>query len=165
MTASGDDDRRPNASIDRRPPVRARESTCSDAASHPRGGARAHRIRRSGDNAAVAQRALVSEATAYRYFADLPALVREALGDLWPPPDEMLRAIDPVDDPVKRVTFAAQALLTRVLRYEGSTRAMIAATIAGPKGASERPGYRFGLIDRALDPVADAFQAHEFWCS
>ena len=101
----------------------------------------------------------MSEATAYRYFADLPALVREALGDLWPPPDEMLRAIDAVDDPAERVAFAAHALLTRVFRYEGSTRAMIAATIARPKGAAERPGYRFGLIDRALDPVADAFQA------
>jgi AcrR family transcriptional regulator len=106
----------------------------------------------------VAERALVSEATAYRYFADLPALVREALGALWPPPDEMLRPIDGVDDPAERVAFAARALLRRVLRYEGSTRAMIAATIARPKGAAERPGYRFGLIDRALDPVADAFQ-------
>ena len=109
----------------------------------------------------VAQRALVSEATAYRYFADLPALVREALAGLWPPPGEMLRAIDGVADPAERVAFAAQALLTHVLRYEGSTRAMIAATIARPKGAAERPGYRFGLIDRALDPVADAFQAED----
>jgi AcrR family transcriptional regulator len=107
----------------------------------------------------VAERALVSEATAYRYFADLPALVREALGALWPPPDEMLRAIDCVDAPTERVAFAARELFTRVLRYEGSTRVMIAATITRPKGAAERPGYRFGLIDRALDPVADAFEA------
>jgi AcrR family transcriptional regulator len=41
---------------------------------------------------AVAQAALVSEATAYRYFPDLISLLREAVDDTWPSPAEALGA-------------------------------------------------------------------------
>src|ERR1700690_299212 len=41
----------------------------------------------------VARRALVSEATAYRYFPDLISLLREALEGTWPDPAE---AVAPV---------------------------------------------------------------------
>lgn len=34
---------------------------------------------------AIARAALVSEATAYRYFPDLPSLISEALVGVWPP--------------------------------------------------------------------------------
>lgn len=34
----------------------------------------------------IAREAMVSEATAYRYFPDLPSLISEALAGVWPPP-------------------------------------------------------------------------------
>jgi hypothetical protein len=43
-----------------------------------------------------------------------------------------------------------------VLRFQGSVRAVIAATITRPELAPARPGFRFGLIDHALDPVVGA---------
>ena len=39
---------------------------------------------------AVARAALVSEATAYRYFPDLVSLLREAVDGTWPSPAEAL---------------------------------------------------------------------------
>ena len=41
-----------------------------------------------------------------------------------------------------------------MLAYQGAVRAMIAATITRPGEAAVRPGYRFGLIDHALRPLA-----------
>jgi AcrR family transcriptional regulator len=102
----------------------------------------------------VAREAMVSEATAYRYFPDLPSLVRAALVDLWPTGEEALRPVADETDPELRIAFAADELLRRVLAYQGSTRAMIADTIAQPGRARGRPGYRFAFIDEALDPVA-----------
>jgi AcrR family transcriptional regulator len=103
----------------------------------------------------VARGALVSEATAYRYFPDLPSLIREALVGLWPTAESAMAPIADSRDPVERVAFATRSLLERVLQYEGSTRTMIAATIARPRAGSERPGIRFALLDAALDPVSD----------
>ncbi|HEY3773738.1 MAG TPA: TetR/AcrR family transcriptional regulator [Solirubrobacteraceae bacterium] len=104
---------------------------------------------------AVARGALVSEATAYRYFPDLASLIREALEGLWPTAEDALGPVSESTDPVERIAYAARDLLSRVLRYQGSTRMMIAATIARSRAAAERPGLRFAWIDRALDPVAE----------
>ena len=41
---------------------------------------------------AVAQGALVSEATAYRYFPDLASLLRNAMVDVWASPAEAMAA-------------------------------------------------------------------------
>jgi AcrR family transcriptional regulator len=109
--------------------------------------------------ALIADRALVSEATAYRYFNDLPAVIAEALTGLWPTPEEALMPVAGSRDPGERIACAAQALLRRVLTYEGSTRAMIAATIARPGSADARPGYRLGYIDEAVDPIVDTLHA------
>jgi AcrR family transcriptional regulator len=103
---------------------------------------------------AVAKSALVSEATAYRYFPDLASLLREALAGIWPSPEAALAPVAGSDDPVERVACATQALLRHVLTYQGGVRAMIAATITRPGEAAMRPGYRFGLIDDALRPLA-----------
>jgi AcrR family transcriptional regulator len=103
---------------------------------------------------AVARSALVSEATAYRYFPDLASLLREALAGLWPNAEIALAPVADSDDPVERVACAAEALLRHVLSYQGGVRAMIAATITQPGGAAMRPAYRFGLIDKALRPLA-----------
>src|SRR5215472_16341700 len=96
---------------------------------------------------AVAKSALVSEATAYRYFPDLASLLREALAGVWPNPETALAPVAGSDDPVERVACATEVLLRHVLTYQGAVRAMIAATITQPDQAAMRPGHRFGLID------------------
>ncbi len=103
---------------------------------------------------AVAKSALVSEATAYRYFPDLASLLREALAGVWPSPEAALAPVAGSDDPVERVACATEALLRHVLTYQAAVRAMIAATITRPDEAAVRPGLRFGLIDHALRPLA-----------
>ena len=108
----------------------------------------------------VARAAMVSEATAYRYFPDLVSLLREALAGLWPEPPRALAAIAGEQDPAKRVSYAAEYLLRGVQAYQGSVRAMIAHTITTPgKAARDRPGIRFGLIDHALAPFEEALSA------
>ena len=104
----------------------------------------------------VAKAALVSEATAYRYFPDLPSLLVEAMADKAPDPAEALAAISGSEDPVERVGAAARYLLRLVQARQGAVRTMIAATITRPGGALSRPGLRFGLIDQALAPLEAA---------
>jgi AcrR family transcriptional regulator len=103
----------------------------------------------------VARRALVSEATAYRYFPDLTSLLAETIDGLWPSPAEALAPVASSADPVERVRFACEFLLRGVLSYQGAVRAMISGTITRPGLAPVRPGIRFGLIDYALAPFRD----------
>lgn len=106
---------------------------------------------------AVAKAAMVSEATAYRYFPDLASLLAEALAQDWPTPTEALAPVEASTDPVERVTFATRFLLRGVAERHAVVRAMISATIAQPDLGRARPGIRFGLIDGALAPFVDAF--------
>ena len=107
----------------------------------------------------VARSALVSEATAYRYFPDLISLLNEALAGMWPSPAEALQPVADCSNPVERVAFACEFLLRGVLAYQGAVRAMISATITRPELAAIRPGVRFGLIDEALAPLNDTLAA------
>src|SRR5215475_1389632 len=102
---------------------------------------------------AVAQAALVSEPTAYRYFPDLLTLLTEAFAGLWPDTEEALRPVAGSSDPAERIAYATEFLFRHVLAYQGAVRAMIAATITRPELAHARPGLRFGLIDHALAPL------------
>src|ERR1700744_1611851 len=81
----------------------------------------------------VARSALVSEATAYRYFPDLASLIGEALAGAWPEPADGLRPVADSADPVERVAFACEFLLRGILARQGAVRAMIAATITHPQ--------------------------------
>jgi AcrR family transcriptional regulator len=101
----------------------------------------------------VARAAMVSEATAYRYFSDLVTLVSEAYVGLWETPEVALAPVAMLIDPVARVAFATDYLMKVVLSYQGAARAMISATINRPGLAASRPGIRFGLIDYALSPL------------
>jgi hypothetical protein len=103
----------------------------------------------------VAETALVSEPTAYRYFPDLLSLLTEAFAGLWPDPEEALRPVAGSIDPAERIAFATEFLFRHVLAYQGAVRAMIAATITRPELVHTRPGLRFGLIDVALAPLRD----------
>jgi AcrR family transcriptional regulator len=102
---------------------------------------------------AVARAALVSDATAYRYFPDLVSLLREAVAGTWPSPAEALASVEHSTDPVERIAVATERLLHHVQAYQGAVRAMIAASVVRPESADIRPGYRFALIDLALAPL------------
>jgi AcrR family transcriptional regulator len=102
---------------------------------------------------AIARAALVSEATAYRYFPDLVSLLREAVDGTWPSPAEALASVDHSSDPVERIAVGTERLLRHVQAYQGAVRAMIAASVARPGAAGIRPGHRFGIIERALAPL------------
>ena len=102
---------------------------------------------------AVAREALVSEATAYRYFPDLASLLREADEGTWPSPAEALAPVADSDDPVERIGYAAEVLFRGILANQGAVRAMISASVTKPPAAAARPGHRFGLIDYALIPL------------
>ena len=102
----------------------------------------------------IAQAALVSEATAYRYFPDLVSLLLESDLGVWPDPAEALAPVAGSDDPVERVGYAAEVLFTGILARQSAVRAMIAASVTRPDVAAQRPGHRFALIDHALAPLA-----------
>src|SRR6201994_60829 len=103
----------------------------------------------------VARRALVSEATAYRYFPDITTLLAETIDGLWPSPAEALAPVASSADPVERVRVACEFRLRGVLSYEGAVRASSSGTITRPGLAPVRLGIRFGLIDYALAPFGD----------
>ena len=103
----------------------------------------------------VARLALVSEATAYRYFPDMVSLLQEALDGLWPDAAQAMAPVAGSADPGERIAFACEYLMRGVHAYQGSVRAMISHTIAVPARAPARPGIRFGLIDHALAPFQD----------
>jgi AcrR family transcriptional regulator len=107
----------------------------------------------------VARAALVSEATAYRYFPDLVSLLREALAGQLPGADEVLAGVGDSDDPVERIAAATEFLLRHVQDRQGVVRALIAATVTRPAEAGARPGLRFGLIDQALSPLTETLGA------
>jgi AcrR family transcriptional regulator len=104
----------------------------------------------------IAKAALVSEATAYRYFPDLVGLLREAIAGQLPTPDEALASVADSADPVERVAAATEFLLRHVLTRQGVVRAMIASTVTRPADAAARPNHRAGLIDHALAPLSGA---------
>ncbi|QMU77244.1 TetR/AcrR family transcriptional regulator [Streptacidiphilus sp. PB12-B1b] len=101
----------------------------------------------------VARAALVSEATAYRYFPDLASLLQESIAGQLPTPDQALAPVADSRDPVERVAAATEFLLRHVQARQGVVRAMIASTVTRPAESAARPGLRFGLIDHALSPL------------
>jgi AcrR family transcriptional regulator len=107
----------------------------------------------------VARAALVSEATAYRYFPDLVSLLREVFAGQLPGADEALAGVGDSDDPVERIAAVTEFLLRHVQGRQGVVRALIAATVTRPAEAGARPGLRFGLIDQALAPLTEALGA------
>ena len=103
---------------------------------------------------AVARAAQVSEATAYRYFPDLPSLLREAMYESWPGQRMSWNPVAEVVDPVERVAYATERLLRHIHAHAPAVRATMAAALPRPADAVRmRPAYRLGLIDAALETV------------
>src|ERR1700722_7006220 len=92
----------------------------------------------------VARAALVSEATAYRYFPDLVSLLLESDLGVWPDPAEALAPVAASADPVERVGYAAEVLFTGNLAPQSAVRALIAASVPRP-GPNPEAGPKPGL--------------------
>ena len=107
----------------------------------------------------IAAEALVSRATAYRYFPSVEALLAEAALDVvTPEPDALLQ--DAPDDPVARLERVDTALHEVVLANEASFRLMLAHSLQ--QGLSDngselpkRQNRRSPLIEAALEPARD----------
>jgi AcrR family transcriptional regulator len=104
-------------------------------------------------------RALVSEATAYRYYSDVRSLMRDALAPNWPGFDRLLlelRAMPAIEDRAQR---AAEAMARQVLATERDVRALIALSYAPTGGNGEgpdrvaRPAFRIPLVEAVLAPL------------
>ena len=104
----------------------------------------------------VAEAALVSRATAYRYFPNKEQLLAEAPIDRAVPTGEHLFAKDPSTDPVDRVDRAEAALHRMAFENEHQLRAMLAASLdprSRVDGVPHRQNRRAGLIEAALAPT------------
>jgi AcrR family transcriptional regulator len=113
---------------------------------------------RSPTLAEVAEDALVSRTTAYRYFASVEALLGEAFFEQELPTAERLFA-DPVGEPVERVLRVEEALNGILFAQEVSTHLVVRNTIdawlaSAPDDRPVRPGRRLPLLDAALEPLA-----------
>src|SRR5690349_8851951 len=105
--------------------------------------------------AAVAERADVARATAYRYFPTQEALLLETpfLGD-----SEPLRSLpalaEQIEDPVERIAEAVRRGAVWTLGREARLRAVLRASL-DPERDVVRPARRRGYIADLLAPLAD----------
>lgn len=112
----------------------------------------------------VAEEAMVSRATAYRYFPTIEALLVEApLDGAVPDPADLFRA-DTSTDPVARLDKAEAALHDVCYRNEAQLRIMLADSLQRvARGETETDGVpirqnrRAGLIEAALAPARVRF--------
>ncbi len=108
----------------------------------------------------IAAEAMVSRATAYRYFPSMESLLVEApLDGLIPRVEDVFPASDTSTDPVERAARAEAALHQASYRNESQLRLMLAASLE--RVAIERPhddvpvrqNRRTPLIEAALAPA------------
>ena len=112
----------------------------------------------------VAEEALVSRATAYRYFPSIEALLVEASVDVAVPEPEELFRDEASRDPVVRLLRVETALHDMILANEPLMRTMLAHTIQLGIQADEngtlprRQNRRTPLIAAALEPARHQFK-------
>lgn len=109
----------------------------------------------------IAEAALVSRATAYRYFPSLDALLLEAAIDIEvPEADELFRDLRTAD-PVARLELVDAALHDMMLANEAPLRMMLAQSLergVGGSGLLARQNRRTPLIEAALRPAEGQFK-------
>lgn len=116
---------------------------------------------RSPTIAEVAEEALVSRATAYRYFPSQEALIAEAPLHGSVPTAESVFEGEPTEDPVSRVDKAEAALHRAVHRNPIQFRVLLARLLEQsiqqkePGSTPLRQNRRGELIDAALAPCRD----------
>jgi len=114
--------------------------------------------------AASAERALISEATAYRYYASARSLLRDALVINWPGIESILTDLRALPSVQERARFAAETMARTVLANESQARAIIALSYTVDKSveiksAGElRPAFRVALIEAALEKLPKGFR-------
>lgn len=112
----------------------------------------------------VADEAMVSRATAYRYFPNLEALLAEAPLDGAIPEGEAFFADDASTDPVARLDRAEAALHELSYGNEAQLRVMLAQTLA--QGSEEsgvvRQNRRLPLIEAALAPTRERMSRRRY---
>ncbi|HJQ61805.1 MAG TPA: helix-turn-helix domain-containing protein [Burkholderiales bacterium] len=105
----------------------------------------------------VAQAAMVSRATAYRYFPTLDALLVEAPLEGDTPDPEALFARDGTKNPEERIDAAEAALHEMVYRNEAQLRRLLSNSLTRAPGGRHaipvRQNRRSPLIEAALAPV------------
>lgn len=103
----------------------------------------------------VAEAALVSRATAYRYFSDADALLREAALDVAAPQADVVFDKAPADA-AARVERVDEAFHEMVLANDSALRVMIAGSLQRAAGSGAqvpaRQNRRTPLIEDALAP-------------
>jgi AcrR family transcriptional regulator len=118
----------------------------------------------------VAQEALVSTATAYRYFPDQLSLLSAAVSDGYAGIGDRFRPdLGSAANPVQRIDIATEGLLRRILDREPLVRTVMAlsllrsvdGTTPRSEAAGVRPGFRHAWIDEALRPAASDFTPDE----
>jgi len=111
----------------------------------------------------IAEAAMVSRATAYRYFQNVDALLVEATLDLAAPTPERVFGEDRSGDPVARLERVDAAFDAMMDGNELGLRMMLASALErgvrreGDTEAPVRQNRRTPLIDAALEPVRDTF--------
>ena len=113
----------------------------------------------------IAEEAIVSRATAYRYFPSVEALHREAALDIAVPPPDALFSGESPTDPVSRLERVDTALHDMMLANEVSLRMMLAHSlervVAGNEADAQLPARqnrRTPLIEAALEPARHQFK-------
>lgn len=109
----------------------------------------------------IAAEALVSRATAYRYFPNVEALLIEAPLDLALPDEEAMFRGASVADPVARMERVDKVFHEMILENETALRLMIAKTMerraAGDDDLPTRQNRRTPMIEAALAPARTEF--------
>ena len=108
----------------------------------------------------VAGAAMVSRATAYRYFPGVEALLTEAALDLAMPDGESFFAGDPATEPLERLLRADAAVAEMIRANEPALRAMLIHSLQQGLAGSDLPlrqNRRTPLIEAALATGAAAF--------
>jgi AcrR family transcriptional regulator len=110
----------------------------------------------------IAAEALVSRATAYRYFPSVEALLAEAALDVSVPEPEALFAGDGGDDPVARLEKVDATLHDVVIANEPAIRVMLANSLQHRTDMPPRQNRRSPLIAAALAPARRQFKPGSF---
>jgi AcrR family transcriptional regulator len=112
----------------------------------------------------VAEAAMVSRATAYRYFSGIEALLVEAALDVAMPGEDFF-AGDSSTDAAARVLRADAAVAFMVLENEPALRAMLVHSLQrklDEDGLPVRQNRRTPLIEQALEPARADLPPPEF---
>lgn len=127
-----------------------------------RAAARLVREGRSPSLDEVAEAALVSRATAYRYFPNIESLLTEAPLEIAMPDAATLFGPGDTHDPVTRVERVDGAVNDMIAANEAALRMMLINALqlrlkSGDEGVIARQNRRTPLIEAALEPAAARF--------